>query len=760
MSAGHNNIVQVTNPFDSPTEGQPISSEINLRNSNLCDDGSWALFGGIQLNSTIEILDLSNNNISDDGMMAIAEGCKSLLLLQELRLNGNGFTFEGCKHLEPVIRKSTTLTTLELSNNRLGDDGAECVGHFLEHHPTVTALYLDSNYINYDGCNFLGTSLHSMRNLKILSLAGNIIRTPAAERLSYHMRVNGSVTALNLSKNPLGPDGVACIGELMFETGSLRSIDLSSTQMMLQEKKTGLNALCDGIRKNRSVAVLKLKNNAISNDNILDIAYALHQNRMLTEVELEFNHLATQWFLPDTYLKTKLLAKMPTIRTTLDRNRSVQGNPEVYGRFAFHPKEWPEDPNGEWNDKRKWKVDKKVGKKEKNNIVLDSGIEGERCRLEDDFIRAELFKYSVTMGSFLRSEEGLRLIRHIAKVMKQYFRALAMEHDEQPDWMADSHIANITALLTYHIPEVDPPEEGKVLVEGENGVELYVTPPLVSEELIQYVSKDRLRPLLSLLGISISDDDLATFQNEMQFSSISDSVAIRKLCKKIRNRSCEFIAQSGKLQRVSTITKQMLRPPMEAATHLLYTHGLRYKRIQIRNKYRATPLQEPRFLCVQCGRRFESDRLLRHHDEKKKKEHARLDLMEELFISQTHVIRQAKFLLTGLFFPAYYELNKTMLLPRYYCPQVFDTWGEDARPVAVIEPDMTYQVVDMMGNWLQVRRQTDRHTHRQTHTQTHRQTHRHTDRQTHRQTHTQTGQMARWLLMSLMVMVWGELKRC
>ena len=75
---GHNNIIQVLNPFENPLDSKPIPSEINLRNGNLCDDGSWALFNGVTANSNIEILDLSANNISDDGLKAIAEGCKSL----------------------------------------------------------------------------------------------------------------------------------------------------------------------------------------------------------------------------------------------------------------------------------------------------------------------------------------------------------------------------------------------------------------------------------------------------------------------------------------------------------------------------------------------------------------------------------------------------------------------------------------------------------------------------------------------------------
>ena len=700
---GHNNVVQVTNPFATPTDAKPIPTEINVRNANLCDDGSWALFGNVRVNSTIQVLDLSNNNVTDDGMMAISEGCKSLLHLRELRLNGNGFTYEGCKYLDPVVRESKTLTTLELSNNRLGDDGAECVGKFLEHHPSVTALFLDSNHINYDGCNNLGASMQYMRNLKELSLSGNIIRTPAAERLSFYLRINGSLTTFNISKNPLGPDGVACMGEMMYENNSITSLDISNAQMMLKEKKTGLLAMCEAIRKNRVVGTLKLKNNGITNDNILDIAFALHQNRVITALDLEFNPIAKQWYEPHTFLKTKLLAKMPTIRTSLDRNIKIQGNPIEFGRYIHRPKQWPEDPDGKWNDKRKWRVDKKKGKKDLNSLItLDSSIEAERCRLEEEFLRAELFKYAVSMASFLRDEEGLRLIKHISKVIQQYIRALASEPDQQPDWVNGSHLAIVTALLTYHNPDLDPPVEGQILVEGENGNEIPIIPPSVHEELIQSVSVNRLRPLFRMLGIYISDEDLDCFQAELLFGGVADSLAIRKLYKKIKNRSCEYIAQSGKFVRVSAITMQMVRPPIEAAKHLLYEQGLRLKRIELRNKYRSTPLQEPRYLCVQCGRRFESERLLRRHDEKKRKDHARLALIEELYVSQCEVIRRAKYLLTGVFFPAYYELNNTMLLPRYYCPQVFDTWGEDGRPVAVIEPDMSYIVSDMMGNWLQV----------------------------------------------------------
>lgn len=699
---GHNNIVQVSNPYENPSAAKPIPTEINLRNANLCDDGSWALFGGVRVNSTIEVLDLSNNNISDDGLMAVASGCKALLHLRHLKLNGNGFTFDGCKYLEPVIRNSNKLVTLELSNNKLGDDGAELIGKCLEHHPSMTELYMDSNYINYDGCNSLGTSLHLVRHLTVLSLAGNIIREPAAERLCYHLRVNGAITTVNVSKNPLGPDGVARFGELMFETGNITSLDISSTQMMLKQKKSGLVSLCEGIRKNRSIGVLKLKNNGITNDNILELAFALHQNRVITVLDLEFNQLATQWFQPDTYLKTKLLARMPTITTTLDRNNTIQSNPETYARYIHQPKEWDDNPEGQWNDKRKWRVKKTKGILDKNTVTLDGGIEVERKRLEEEYIRAELFKYSVTIVSFLNGEEGSQLIKNIAKVMKQYVRALSLDHDKQPEWVAKSHLAIINSLLTYHIPEIDGPVENTVLVEGESGSRVTVTPPPVFEQLIQSVSKNRLKPLFDTLGIYISDEDLDVFQNELVFSGVPDSLTIRKLVKLIKSRSQDYIAETGKFHRASAITKQMLRPPLEAAKHLLYEQGLRKKRLDLRSKYRSTPLQEPRFLCVQCGRRFVSEKQLRLHDDKKKKEHSRLALMEDLFASQCHVIQRAKFLLTGVIFPAYYELNNTLLLPRYYCPQVFDTWGEDARPVAVIEPDMTYQVVDMMGIWLQV----------------------------------------------------------
>ncbi len=123
--------------------------------------------------------------------------------------------------------------------------------------------------------------------------------------------------------------------------------------------------------------------------------------------------------------------------------------------------------------------------------------------------------------------------------------------------------------------------------------------------------------------------------------------------------------QEGFLQRASAVSKSIFRKPVEASKCLLYEQGLRYKRIAIRQRYRSTPLQEPRYLCLQCGKRFESERKFKDHDAKKRKDHARLVFMEELFASQTTVIREAKYLLTGVYFPAFYELNNTLLLPRY-----------------------------------------------------------------------------------------------
>lgn len=396
-------------------------------------------------------------------------------------------------------------------------------------------------------------------------------------------------------------------------------------------------------------------------------------------------------------------------------------------------------------------------------MSLEAGVEGERKRLEEEYIRAELFKYAVTIGTFLRSDGGMQLIKHIAEVARQYAHALLASPDKQPEWMKGCHVAVVSALLTCHLPDTDPPLEGVVMVDGENNTEFPVLPPTVHEEYVQHVAGSRLSLLFKSLGITgMGEQDMKRFHaavavnstataavapvapaapaatvaaaaaattttatatspaatatatttaaataapaaSAMTTSSTSptDTVAIRKVCRQLKSHAHELSSQQKTISKL--FRKKLLKLPLDAAKHLLYEQGLYQKRIELRSYYRSRPLQEPRFLCVQCGKRFESERLLRKHDDRKRKEHNRLGLMEELFTSQCTVIRRAKFLLTGVFFPAYYELNNSLLLPRYYCPQVFDTWGEGARPVAVIEPDMTYQVKDMMGHWLQVR---------------------------------------------------------
>ena len=284
----------------------------------------------------------------------------------------------------------------------------------------------------------------------------------------------------------------------MHETGNLTHLDLSNTQMMLQEKRTGLNSLCEGIRKNRSLSCLKLKNNGINNDHAMEIAYVLYNNRFITELDLEFNPIATQWFQPNTYLKTKLLAKMPTLQTSLDRNRRIKEDPVTFARYVHQPKEWDENPDGKWNSKQKWKVKQKKAR-DTQFAESDAGVESERKRLEDEHVRAELFKYAVSMNSFLQSAEGSRLVKHIAKVMRQYVRALAQDKDKQPDWVHDSHLSIVTALLNYHRPE-DPEPPNLTAVEGEHGVETFVVPPSVTEEPMLSVSCHRVGPLLKALG--------------------------------------------------------------------------------------------------------------------------------------------------------------------------------------------------------------------------------------------------------------------
>jgi hypothetical protein len=98
--------------------------------------------------------------------------------------------------------------------------------------------------------------------------------------------------------------------------------------------------------------------------------------------------------------------------------------------------------------------------------------------------------------------------------------------------------------------------------------------------------------------------------------------------------------------------------------------------------------------------RFNSLEQLSKH---KSKEQIRHKQMEQLEASRRMVLRQAQLKLTKSVFPCYYELSSR--LSNSYCPQLKDSFGDEGKPVGVAMANCTVLVVDVIGDYMQLRHQ-------------------------------------------------------
>jgi Ran GTPase-activating protein (RanGAP) involved in mRNA processing and transport len=766
------NYVVVINPKVNQEDPDEMRFDkcLSLRNSALYDGGVWALRNAVSTNSLIEELDLSFNNMSDEGILAVSDICSKLINLHVIKLNGNGFSFDGCRYLCNAFKSSKRIRHMELANNRIGDDGAEVIGGLIKHHTSLLSIILDANFIGDDGVDQLGLALISNRTLLKLSLADNRFRTRGAERLSFHLQSNGSLTELNVSSNPLGPEGVRHFGDLLGVTDSLKHLDISSTQMMLSHSLLALHAITTSIRTNKSLKVLNMKNNNIDSDAALEIAYALSSNRQIVQMDTSFNKIHLQWYQPDMYLKTKLMAKMPTIETSLCRNRAIERDPILSQKFCARPK-YPVQPTdsyiGFWTDRRRWKNDKSP---KIEYFTVNDAAEKVRITSEDEYVAAAVKKKTLEMEDFLCEENGQMLIRYVVKVINMYISLLRKDirkknkksngtspfgsnsglaggvqlpklgesesanyaSDDMDDisitstqqqggenqfemkasvaWIIPSHLAMLTGYLleavklsNRQLESIDTPK-----IAPDKGIDNSV--PVVDltkgshaeDDILLVVNIAQCETAFSMMGIILTEEYKTEILNTCLVNGSTEDINVKKLLKYYVANYSKLVLQGSLLQRVSGMAKVRLRKPTSIARQMIASSAIHTTRLEARKEFRSLKKNEPKFLCQYCGRRFESMKSLHSH-EQKRNAHVKYHIVEDLWLSQIKVVYQAKYLITGLRFPAFYELCNVMLLPQNFSPQIFDDRGKLGRPVGVIEPNQGYRVEDIMGDWMQVR---------------------------------------------------------
>ncbi|XP_072098241.1 leucine-rich repeat-containing protein 45 [Mobula birostris] len=150
---------------------------------------------------------------------------------------------------------------LDLSTQSLSVDTCAVLGKVLMNDIVFTEILLCDCMLNEEGAKVLLHGLCTNTVIEILDLKGNNLRAAGAEALGKLLRQNKSLKRLILEWNALG----------MWEEGFC--------------------IFCEGVRANKHLKHLDLRNNQVNHQDADELALALKHNETLEELDLRWNNI-------------------------------------------------------------------------------------------------------------------------------------------------------------------------------------------------------------------------------------------------------------------------------------------------------------------------------------------------------------------------------------------------------------------------------------------------------------------------------------
>lgn len=729
---------------------------IELRNLSLYDDGTWTLASYINRNAFIQMIDLSYNYISDDGIQGFS-GCLPLLdALTTLKLNGNGFSMDGCRYLTQNLAASTTLTTLEIANNRIGDDGMEVICAFLKHNEHLQHLYVDTCLIGDDGLECLHDALLFNRRLRSISLMSNRFTVKGIRLLAKALHFNAALESLNVSHNPIGPEAANSIGSCLIVNDTLTSLELANIDLLAHHSSFGVHGICAGIKVNKTLTRLNLKNNKLEDMHAVDIAHVYMNNNVLVDIDLSGNTITAPWFKDYTYIPTHVLPEMPSIETL--RHRNVIYARSHVNTFDESKSRYLDDvPRGKWTFRRQWKREIQ-SQHEKDEIERKFAAEQTRIDAENAYIRFHLADIMITVKEYLEQEPCKAYMKLLTKAIQQFIFDLGRFDSKQynrfnmsivdiPVIKGKNNVRAATIKLKRQASGTIPTspsqqsrgsspsrESARPLspLKLTNITSLSVRPQKLEQNNfnMEHFLNAHISIIYAVFSILNGKTDGGSsslmispllLQQAFHFLALPlkldqvqgavDATLIKAFSAIGMHRFSDYVlsnaqrlCRESKLQRMRILADLMFNPPGQEARAIIYDHLHHATFNELRDKYRSMAENAPLFACPECHKRFIKQKHLDKHMSKgaSSGEHRRYRMKEVIHHSQVLFLQDIKHQLTDVFFPAYYELKPGGQLPKHYYPQVFDKIGSEGRPFGVVEANRTIRVLDVFGEYLHV----------------------------------------------------------
>lgn len=681
---------------------------LELSGNNMGDDGAEIIARELlPMHRYLRELYLDDNKIGNDGCKELGEGLLHNKYLETFSISKNLIYTEGCRILCFAVQSNGILKRLRLDNNPLGAAGGRYVGEMLLMNDSlefVDVSNIDLNRGN-DGSGFtmINSAIEKNKILQYLLLRNNNIHDMQAIDIIQSIKANFSITHIDLEGNPISahffkpnhffetklgrdtPSIVTRMNEIQEiklnpdakkYKGKPREIDLEEDGKWTWRRKWKKIDRKAEIRRQKAAAGAEEKENIVLEKEHCD-------------EQLEKYLVGVEAFLdnPDCEIFLSTIAKL-LLQHAKELHKLLPSPAAVAAAAAaLEQSSMSTLPSG--------KIAQSSGSGPSLMKLGGVADESKSVNANDDLSIASALSNdsqhsgSIQSGSAAGSgASGVMTMRQ----RKETEAKLAKEREEA-EMRKVKHGRHADGLIPWddqHFNCVHTALCKAVFIDlGADPSSLFMP----------FLQMERA---LNMMALPCGQQNLQKAVHACQVTN-QPLISFKKFVAYTKEHASEIV-KGASLKRLRIQTDLYFRPPIEEAKSIILDHYRHSAKIDIRKNYRAQLERQPAFVCPTCHDRFINQKSFDRHMEKgpRNTEHKRQALAKSVHESQTYFLRKSKFMVTGTYFPAFFELVPEYNLLEDYIPQVFDSMGDEGRPVGTVEPHEVQLVEDVLGDYLQI----------------------------------------------------------
>lgn len=269
-----------------------------LQNNNISSKGTGMLFEALQYNYTITHFDISSpdglhrNRLQGVGTEQLRKTLLKNDQLSVLNLSCTSMVQEGIDDLGEGMRRNYELVSLDVSFNNLSNVCGEILFQKLHSPCKIKWLDVSHNHIGDSSMSYLGGLLDTnvgRARLEKINISYCHISSIGIEQFLRFAEKNRYLQILQMNGNSFHQRNIICIKSFLQNNTSVWHLEMKNCFI---QPDVG-EALGDGLKKNLVIEQLHLGGNQLCNQGIIDLGKGLKYNKSLKVLDLKNNKFDT-----------------------------------------------------------------------------------------------------------------------------------------------------------------------------------------------------------------------------------------------------------------------------------------------------------------------------------------------------------------------------------------------------------------------------------------------------------------------------------